>query len=413
MNRYLNIFFTLLLLTGCQLEEMWEDVKDEHKGTFTIEEARDFFEDDYSEKITKTTGDNRGGKLATGDFTTLWDKAERVINGRHAAYYIDRSCIYTVVTEDLTPIDLPAGTHIFSFSTDNIGFAATQNYRENRFTISRTFDKGRHWEYISEGKGRCTEIKAYGKHIWYVVLEQDNDGNKVSHIQHMKDDESTICIETKEGEIYCLNIFDDRTLSFAVHDWKRDLDSLFISNDSGKSWAAIGKDLEITNVFGHDSTRIYMNAQVNDTIRFHIIDINTQERRSFSWVPFNIETSNDLIMSGSKFYRYNGKEIKHVSGYNWNSLFNGSYNAVFLTGSNKLAFGYATQFPGVKDREECMMYSTNGSDWTPIRIGKGLVRKDTRYSQPSISHIPHADGLSVIYQDYSDTLHIVNIIKQE
>lgn len=88
MRRF-YLYFCLLLLTGCQLEEMWEDVKDEHKGTFTIEEARNFFEDDYSEKITKATGDNWGGKFATGDFTPLWDKAERVINGRHAAYYID------------------------------------------------------------------------------------------------------------------------------------------------------------------------------------------------------------------------------------------------------------------------------------------------------------------------------------
>ena len=45
MTRYLSIFFSLLLLTSCQLEEMWDDVKDESKETFTIEEAREFFEE--------------------------------------------------------------------------------------------------------------------------------------------------------------------------------------------------------------------------------------------------------------------------------------------------------------------------------------------------------------------------------
>ena len=45
MTRYLSIFFTLLLLTSCQFEEMWDDVKDESKETFTIEESREFFEE--------------------------------------------------------------------------------------------------------------------------------------------------------------------------------------------------------------------------------------------------------------------------------------------------------------------------------------------------------------------------------
>ena len=89
MTRYLSIFFTLLLLTSCQLEEMWDGVKDESKETFTIEEAREFFEDDYCEKITKATQENGRGKFATGDFTPLWDKAEIIVNGRHAAYYIN------------------------------------------------------------------------------------------------------------------------------------------------------------------------------------------------------------------------------------------------------------------------------------------------------------------------------------
>lgn len=88
MRRF-HLYFCLLLLTGCQLEEIWDNVTDESKESFTIEEAREFFEDDYSQKITKATRENGRGKFATGDFTPLWDKTEIIINGRYAAYYIN------------------------------------------------------------------------------------------------------------------------------------------------------------------------------------------------------------------------------------------------------------------------------------------------------------------------------------
>ena len=95
MTRYLSIFFTLLLLTSCQLEEMWDDVKDESKETFTIEEAREFFENDYSGKVTKTSGGQAGG-FTMGDFTPLWDKVVGTRSGRHAAYDVEIIADYRI-----------------------------------------------------------------------------------------------------------------------------------------------------------------------------------------------------------------------------------------------------------------------------------------------------------------------------
>ena len=95
MTRYLSIFFTLLLLTSCQLEEMWDDVKDESKETFTIEEAREFFENDYSGKVTKTSGGQAGG-FTMGDFTPLWDEAVGTRSGKHVAYDVEIIADYRI-----------------------------------------------------------------------------------------------------------------------------------------------------------------------------------------------------------------------------------------------------------------------------------------------------------------------------
>ena len=78
-----------LLLAGCTLEEMRESVPKIDSKSFSIEQAKDFFEKGFAAAVTKASSDGRKqGKLHPGDFTPLWDKAVYSQNGKTAAYDI-------------------------------------------------------------------------------------------------------------------------------------------------------------------------------------------------------------------------------------------------------------------------------------------------------------------------------------
>ena len=75
------------MFAGCALEEIRGPVTKTESKAFSIEEAKEFFEKDFATALTKTSSWSRKqGKLNTGDFTPLWDKAVYSEKGDYAAY---------------------------------------------------------------------------------------------------------------------------------------------------------------------------------------------------------------------------------------------------------------------------------------------------------------------------------------
>ena len=104
MKRLYFIISTALLLAGCTFEEFREPLPKVESKTFSIEQAKAFFENDYTGKITKSSSVKKNGKLHPGDFTPLWDKAVYSEKGGTAAYDVsimtDRRIAATRLTAD-------------------------------------------------------------------------------------------------------------------------------------------------------------------------------------------------------------------------------------------------------------------------------------------------------------------------
>ncbi len=94
----------ILLLAGCTFDEFREPLPKVESKTFSIEQAKAFFENDYTGKITKSSSVKKNGKLHPGDFTPLWDKAVYSEKGGKAAYDVsimtDRRIAATRLTAD-------------------------------------------------------------------------------------------------------------------------------------------------------------------------------------------------------------------------------------------------------------------------------------------------------------------------
>jgi len=94
MKRLLLLFPALFLLSSCSLEELRDDFRPSSHKAFSIEEAKEFFEKDYTEQLTRAeaAGMNERkfrSKLHSGDFTPLWDKAAYSESDGVAAYDVD------------------------------------------------------------------------------------------------------------------------------------------------------------------------------------------------------------------------------------------------------------------------------------------------------------------------------------
>ena len=94
MKLRLLLFLTMLSLVGCQLDELRDDFRPSSHKAFSIEDAKEFFEKDYVDRLTKSQGeDSRSirfrGRLYSGDFMPLWDKAVYSESDGVAAYDVE------------------------------------------------------------------------------------------------------------------------------------------------------------------------------------------------------------------------------------------------------------------------------------------------------------------------------------
>ena len=102
MKHKLLLFLAVLSVTACSFEELRYEDRSTASRAFSVEEAREFFESDFSGLLTRsqdtgTQGKRFIGKLHPGEFTPLWDKAVYSESDGIAAYDVeiltDRSII--------------------------------------------------------------------------------------------------------------------------------------------------------------------------------------------------------------------------------------------------------------------------------------------------------------------------------
>ena len=90
MKRKLFILLAVFFLAGCSLEEFRQDVCSSDGLSFSIYEAREFFETDYSAFRTKAQVNALPSRFSPGDYTPMWEDAECSVLGSCAAYDVSR-----------------------------------------------------------------------------------------------------------------------------------------------------------------------------------------------------------------------------------------------------------------------------------------------------------------------------------
>ena len=311
--------------------------------------------------------------------------------------------------------------NLFAFTSDSIGYAATNDLRSDKYIISRTTDRGRTWEQQYSARGKCLVLKSYEDKVYYSSEYCEEGSDVKSEIGFIDNGRNKNILSNIKGRVYSINVFNDSTVIYA-HDvsFQKEYrgvdeisDSIYLSTDAGKTWKSLYADLKKVKVHGYDSSGVYMTGYFEDPSKWFLVvsDVNTGSRRIYdTGYVYKAFVDDGLLMKNAQFYKCNDN-VKRISDYFWNGyglMKYGQYNPRYFAKSGEIAFAYASQFPGKEHRTECIFYSTDsGHNWEALSIGDGLIRDGL--IQSSVAKMPVEAGLSVIYQDYSDSLRIINI----
>ena len=88
------LLLIVFFVSGCSLKELRHEVQPAENRAFSVEQAKEFFESDYTSLLTKSQDDDTRtgrfrGRMYPGDFTPRWDKAEYSESEGVAAYDVD------------------------------------------------------------------------------------------------------------------------------------------------------------------------------------------------------------------------------------------------------------------------------------------------------------------------------------
>ena len=89
MRRRILLYLTLLVLSGCRLDELHDDAVQSEGRAFSVGQAKEFFEKDFAEQLTKSVVEDVRSVLHPGDFTPQWDRAVYSESDGVAAYDVD------------------------------------------------------------------------------------------------------------------------------------------------------------------------------------------------------------------------------------------------------------------------------------------------------------------------------------
>ena len=87
-SRIILMFAVLTGLCSCQVAELSSGRNGVGDVAFSIDEAREFFETDYSAFRTKGQGNALPSRFSPGDYTPMWEDAECSVLGSCAAYEV-------------------------------------------------------------------------------------------------------------------------------------------------------------------------------------------------------------------------------------------------------------------------------------------------------------------------------------
>ena len=89
-SRIILMFAVLTGLCSCQVAELSSGRHGVGDVAFSIDDAREFFEADFSAFRTKAQGDVLPSRFSPGNYTPMWEDAEYSVLGSCAAYDVSR-----------------------------------------------------------------------------------------------------------------------------------------------------------------------------------------------------------------------------------------------------------------------------------------------------------------------------------
>lgn len=89
-SRIILILAALTVLCSCQVAELSSGRHGVGDVSFSIDDAREFFEADYSAFRTKAQCNALPSRFSPGDYTPKWEDAEYSVLGSCAAYDVSR-----------------------------------------------------------------------------------------------------------------------------------------------------------------------------------------------------------------------------------------------------------------------------------------------------------------------------------
>ena len=89
-SRIILILAVLAGLCSCQVAELCSGHHGVGDVAFSIDDAREFFEADFSAFRTKAQGDALPSRFSPGNYTPMWEDAEYSVLGSCAAYDVSR-----------------------------------------------------------------------------------------------------------------------------------------------------------------------------------------------------------------------------------------------------------------------------------------------------------------------------------
>ncbi len=318
--------------------------------------------------------------------------------------------------ESFFPQGLPTinaySSRLFCFCSDSIGFAVSplplkkeQNY-EQRFTVSRTADRGYTWKKECTGKGTCLEIAECEGKIFLLTKARKKgaleDSVCIWRTSQAKFRPKAILKTT--AEVYGFHAFDEHTYVCLKHR-SEDRISYLLTTDGGKNWET------------HDLPGMTYDKQVSYSGNYMLIplmgglylrDIVSNEENFFKLRNFmtGFIAGKIVVSQDMKAWEYDGKSLRNIAEIKDDEFH--IHTPKFLTPGNGIFVGLGSGAKGKsKNTNEdcwssCLFFSTDrGYNWDIIKTEKRIKE---------IAALKCDEGASVIYTQENDRmLHFMRI----
>lgn len=262
---------------------------------------------------------------------------------------------------------------------------------EQRFTVSRTTDRGHTWQKECAGKGTCLEIAENGDKL-FLLTKRRKKGAQEDSLRIWRTPVAKFrpkAILRTVSDIYGFHAFDENTYICLQHLSECRI-SYLLTTDGGKNWEthnipgmALGKQVSYSGT----------NMLIPLLGGLYVKDIASNKANFFKYRNFMAAfmAGQIIVSQDMKFWKYDGKSLKNISGIKLDKLI--LYAPESLMENDGMLIGHG---------RDCLFFSTDGGYNWDISKQKRKINE--------IASIKCDEGAAVIYtQDNDSMLHFMKI----